>query len=95
MQYATYIVLLRKSLKKPADDLLASFQQQFPEVAAASSSAAAENPLVPPAPLAERYVSNFRLIYRNAITSSLPYLCFESSPLVFTVGAEMLDNLAD
>ncbi|KAJ3453277.1 hypothetical protein MRS44_017524 [Fusarium solani] len=54
MQYATYIVLLRKSLKKPADDLLASFQQQFPEVAAASSSAAAENPLVPPAPLAER-----------------------------------------
>ncbi|KAM5354931.1 hypothetical protein ACJ41O_001577 [Fusarium nematophilum] len=54
MQHATYISLLRKSSKKPADDLLASFRRQFPEVAAVSSSAAAENPLVPPAPLPER-----------------------------------------
>lgn len=56
----------RTSSQKPGDELLANFRQQFPEVAAVSTSAAApvisqtvgadNTTLAPTVPLPERYV---------------------------------------
>ncbi|KAJ3514316.1 hypothetical protein NM208_g15076 [Fusarium decemcellulare] len=66
--------LYRTSSQKPGDELLANFRQQFPEVAAVSTSstapvisqtASADNTIAPVAPLAERYVMCPATIYRN------------------------------
>ncbi|KAJ4170834.1 hypothetical protein NW754_006978 [Fusarium falciforme] len=76
----------RTSSQKPGDELLANFRQQFPEVAAVSTSAAApvisqtvgaDNPLAPTAPPPERYVMVLEQLHEYPGPANKPRATFQ------------------
>lgn len=84
----------RTSSQKPGDELLANFRQQFPEVSAVSTSAAApvisqtvgaDITLAPSVPLPERYVIILEQLHEHPSPASKPRATFQFGTAFWTL----------